>query len=38
MGCIDVWEHYGDDGYSSNENMYSPELDFMDTYVANVSF
>ena len=29
---------YGDDGYSSNEDLYSPELDFMDTCVASVSF
>ena len=37
MGYIDVWEHYGDDGCSSNEDLYSPELDFMDTCVASVS-
>ena len=38
MGYIDVWEHYGDDRYPSNEDLYSPELDFMDTCVASVSF
>ena len=36
-GYIDVWEHYGDDGYPSNEDLYSPELDFMDTCMASVS-
>ena len=31
-------EHYGDEGYPNNEDLYSPELDFMDTCVASVSF
>ena len=30
-------EHYGDDGCPSNEDLYSLELDFMDTCVASVS-
>ena len=38
MGYIDVWEHYEDDGYPSNEDLCSPKLDFMDTCVASVSF
>ena len=38
MSYIDVWEHHGEDYYPSKENMYSPELDFMDTYVASVLF
>ena len=36
-GYIDVWEHYGEDGYLSNEDLYNPELDFMDTCVASMS-
>ena len=36
-GYIDVWEHYGDDGYPSNEDLYSLELDYMDTCMASVS-
>ena len=36
-GYIDVWEHYEDDGCPSNEDLYSLELDFMDTSVASVS-
>ena len=38
MGYIDVWEHYRDDRYPSNEDLHSLELDFMDTCVASVSF
>ncbi|KAL6333875.1 hypothetical protein AAG906_039285 [Vitis piasezkii] len=33
-GYIDVLKHYGDDGYPSNEDQYSLELDFLDTCVA----
>ena len=36
-GYIDVWEHYGDDRYPSNEDLYSLELDFLDTCVASMS-
>ena len=32
MGYVNVWEHYGDDGYPSNEDLYSLELDFTDTW------
>ena len=35
---MNVWEYYGDDRYPSNEDSYRPELDFIDTCVANVSF
>ena len=38
MGYIDVWEHHGEDDYPRKEDLYSPELDFMDTYVASVLF
>ena len=38
MAYIDVWKHYRDDEYPNNEDMYSLELDFMDTCMANVSF
>ena len=35
-GYIDVWEHYGDDGYPNNEDLYRLEMDFVDTCVASV--
>ncbi|RVX16108.1 hypothetical protein CK203_014440 [Vitis vinifera] len=34
---MDVWEHYGDDKYPSNEDSYSLELDFMDICMASMS-
>ena len=38
MGYINIWEHHGEDDYPSKEDFYSPELYFMDTYMASVLF
>ena len=42
MGYIDVWEHFGEGGHidadwsSIFEDLYSPELGFMDICVTSV--